>query len=119
MWSRICNAEQIKKNILEIVKKQAYRSFIFAMKGSSHTLRFEHLQDIFELSMEKLCSITCKMIRGKELKARLDYQTNSLIIGQNDLTYLEKLANNVASKIAVVSNINEKLFDAKYVGVGF
>lgn len=119
MWSRICNAEQIKKNILEIVKKQAYKSFIFAMKGSSHTLRFEHLQDIFELSMEKLCSITCKMIRSKELKARLDYQTNSLIIGQNDLTYLEKLANNVASKIAVVSNINEKLFDAKYVGVGF
>jgi len=118
-WRKLSNSETIKEKILEIVKQQAYKSFIFAMKSSSHTLRFEHLQDIFELSIDRLSSITCKMIRSKELKARLDYQTQSLIIGQNDLTYLESLSNRLTQKIMGVQNINEKLFDAKYVGVGF
>lgn len=69
-WRKLNNAEDIKKKILEIVKQQAYKSFIFAMKSSSHTLRFEHLEAIFELPIHKLCSITCKMISSKELKAR-------------------------------------------------
>lgn len=86
LWKKITNAEATKEIILKNVKIQAFKSFIFAMKMSSHTLRFEHLEKIFEISIENLCSITCKMIRTKELKASLDYETKSLIIGQNELT---------------------------------
>jgi len=42
-----------------------------------------------------------------------------LIIGQNELTYLEGLSNRFTQKITGVQNINEKLFDAKFVGTGF
>lgn len=117
-WLKMPDAEGIKQKILEIVKQQAFKSFIFAMKSSSHTLRFEHLKDIFELPIEKLCSITCKMIRAKELKARLDYETRSLIIGLNELTLLEGIGNTLTNKITTVQTINEKLFDAKFVGAG-
>jgi len=118
-WKKMSNSDEIKKKIKEIIKQQAFKTFIFAMKTSSHTLRFENLEGIFELPIASLCSITCKMIRSRELKARLDYKTNSLIIGQNDLTGLETLANKLTTKISTVQNINEKLFDAKFVGVGF
>jgi len=117
-WNKMANADEIKQKILEIVKQQAYKSFIFAMKSTSHTLRFEHLEDIFELPIARLCAITCKMIRSKELKARLDYQTKSLIIGTNELTLLEGIGSTFTHKITTVQSINEKLFDAKFVGVG-
>lgn len=43
----------------------------------------------------------------------------SLIIGQNELTHLESIGNKLTQKIAGVQNINEKLFDAKFIGTGF
>ena len=113
------NSDETKQIILTYVKIQAFKSFIFAMKMSSHTLRFEHLEKIFDLPIATLCSITCKMIRTKELKASLDYETKSLIIGQNELTILESHSSKLSQKINIIQNINEKFFDAKFGGVGF
>jgi translation initiation factor 3 subunit C len=119
IWTKIHNSDSIKNLYLDIIKQQAFKSFVVSIKNTYHFLKFERLAEIFELPSSKLVSITCEMIHNNEIQAKLDSQTACLVTGKRELGDLETVSEKINQKIYSTINLNEKLFDVKFAEVNF
>lgn len=119
IWIKIQNPEPIKAIYLNIIKQQAFKSFVVSVKNVYHVLRFERLAEIFELPSKQLVSLTCEMIHNNEIQAKLDPATGCLVTGKRELGDLEAVSEKINQKIYSTINLNEKLFDVKFAEVNF
>ena len=119
IWSKIANAEEVKKKYEQLIKQQAFKTFISSIKNSFHVLKFERLAQLFDSPASVLVSLTCEMIYLGEISAKLDPQSGCLITGKRELADIESLSERVGQKVYSLMGINEKLFDVKFSNVNF
>ena len=103
----------------QLIKRQAFKTFISSIKNSFHVLKFERLAELFDTPANSLVSFTCEMIFSGEISAKLDPKSGCLVTGRRELNELESISEKAGQKIYSLMGINEKLFDVKFSDVNF
>ena len=119
IWNSIDEKTMIRNNFEQLIKEQAYKTFIFSIRNTYHVLKFERLAQLFELTADKLVNFTCSMIYTGELQAKLDPVSGCLVTGRRELGDLEALSEKLSQRIYGMVHLNEKLFDVKFADASF
>lgn len=120
IWNSIDDAqEHIKKTYQQLIKEQAYKTFIFSIRNTYHVLKFNRLAELFALSADKLVNFTCSMIYSGELQAKLDPVSGCLVTGRREQGDLEGFSEKLSQRVYSMMHLNEKLFDVKFAEANF
>jgi translation initiation factor 3 subunit C len=119
LWNRMFQVDQVKQRYEQLIKRQAFKTFISSIKNSFHVLKFERLAELFDTPANSLVSFTCEMIFSGEISAKLDPKSGCLVTGRRELNELESISEKAGQKIYSLMGINEKLFDVKFSDVNF
>eukprot|EP00331_Platyophrya_macrostoma_P028491 CAMPEP_0176444104 /NCGR_PEP_ID=MMETSP0127-20121128/22858_1 /TAXON_ID=938130 /ORGANISM="Platyophrya macrostoma, Strain WH" /LENGTH=875 /DNA_ID=CAMNT_0017829537 /DNA_START=41 /DNA_END=2668 /DNA_ORIENTATION=- len=120
VWEKLpSHVEKTKTNLLEKVKEQAFKCFLFSFQSCYETLNIETLAQQFELSRETVQSAISKMVCGREIKAYLDADSSCLVFHRDEISKLESLALNLSEKITSMLTNNEKIMDSHFGNYGY
>ena len=115
-WKRLENSEKLLTFVKHQIKVQAFKCFILSMKRSFHVLNFETLSQLFSIDILDVRKVIFKMIHLKEINARMDAQSGSMVFGDDSMNDLAKLSYKINKRLKGNTILNEKLFDFKLGG---
>lgn len=116
LWKKLPNSEAILADLELKIKEQAFKCFIFSMSRSLHTLKFDQLAALFNLEMPQIQKIIFEVIHKKQLSARLDSSSNSIVFVNQISNDLESAGVELSQKLSCTVSVNEKIFDFKFGG---
>ena len=119
IWTKIPNPSEVKQIYVTHVKQQAFKTFIASLKNTFHILKFERLEQIFDIPASKLLLLTCEMIHNDDIQAKLDPVSGCLITGKKDQNEFISVAEKLNQKAYSSINLNEKVFDVRLADLNF
>lgn len=100
----------------ELLKVEALRTFSLSYSSYFESMSTSQLSHLFGLPDAKVHSVLSKMIINQEMRASWDQPTASIVMRRTEPSRLQSLALQLASKVANMTDNNEKLMDAKTGG---
>lgn len=100
----------------ELLKVEALRTFSLSYSSYFESMSTAQLAQLFGLPAAKVHSVLSKMIINMEMRASWDQPTASIVMRRTEPSRLQSLALQLASKVANMTDNNEKLMDAKTGG---
>lgn len=97
----------------ELLKVEALRTFSLSYSSYFESMSTEQLSTLFGLPPAKVHSVLSKMIINMEMRASWDQPTASIVMRRTEPSRLQSLALQLSSKVANMTDNNEKLMDAK------
>lgn len=110
--SPIARAET-QERLKELLKVEALRTFSLSYSSYFDSMSTTQLSDLFGLSAAKMHSVLSKMIINGEMKASWDQPSASIVMRRTEPSRLQSLALQLSSKVANMTENNEKLMDAR------
>ena len=105
-------AELIKTMLLEAIKLEGLRTYLFAFSSQYDSLSLTQLCGMFELSKSEVHSIVSKMMINRELFASWDQPTETIVLRKVEPSSLQIMALQFAEKAAALVEANERLLEA-------
>jgi translation initiation factor 3 subunit C len=112
-------AQQIKDMLVEKIKLEGLRTYLFAFSSQYDSLSLSQLCGMFELNRTEVHSVVSKMMINREIFASWDQPTETIVLRKIEPTSLQLLALQFAEKAAVLVEANERLLDAKSGSYGY
>jgi len=124
IWNRFPNPDAVKAMLIEKIKEESLRTYLFTYSQFYSNLSIDWLADNFELEKKKIQSIITKLILSdnsnkedtrfydrdvKGLSASWDGPTDTLVLHGTEPTRLQNIALQMSSKLAAIVDINEKI----------
>jgi len=109
---------RIKAMILEKIKSEALRTYLFAYASIYDAFHLDQLIDMFDLPAKIVHSIVSKMMIKEEITAFWDESSSYVLVQHVEPTPLQRLALALADKGAQAVQNNEGLVDQKSGGYG-
>jgi translation initiation factor 3 subunit C len=116
MWSLMIDAEAVKTMLLQTVKTEALRTYLFAFGHHYDTICIKNLASQFEMSEKVIHSLLSKLMIHEEVHAAFDQPTNTFKIFKTEPTSLQQLALQLSERAAAFVEWNEKMAEAKSQG---
>lgn len=104
------------ERLKELLKVEALRTFSLSYSSYFESMSTSQLSHLFGLPEAKVHSVLSKMIINQEMRASWDQPTASIVMRRTEPSRLQSLALQLASKVANMTDNNEKLMDAKTGG---
>lgn len=104
------------ERLKELLKVEALRTFSLSYSSYFESMSTSQLSHLFGLPDAKVHSVLSKMIINQEMRASWDQPTASIVMRRTEPSRLQSLALQLASKVANMTDNNEKLMDAKTGG---
>lgn len=104
------------ERLKELLKVEALRTFSLSYSSYFESMSTHQLSELFGLPPAKVHSVLSKMIINTEMRASWDQPTASIVMRRTEPSRLQSLALQLASKVANMTDNNEKLMDAKTGG---
>lgn len=104
------------ERLKELLKVEALRTFSLSYSSYFESMSTSQLSHLFGLEDAKVHSVLSKMIINQEMRASWDQPTASIVMRRTEPSRLQSLALQLASKVANMTDNNEKLMDAKTGG---
>jgi translation initiation factor 3 subunit C len=111
--------EQIKAMLVEKIKLEALRTYLFAYSAQYDSLSLTQLCGMFEMSKNEVHSVVSKMMINRELYASWDQPTETIVLRKVEPTSLQVMALQFADKAASLVEANERLLDAQSGAYGY
>ena len=111
--------ENIQKVLMENIKEQALRTFLFTYSNNYDSLALESVVEKFDLEASQVHSIVSKLMFNRELLASWDGPTSTIVMHRVHISKLQNLALRYSEKVAQLVESNEKLLDAQSGTYGF
>lgn len=108
---------QTLDRLKELLKVEALRTFSLSYSSYFESMSTDQLSQLFGLSPAKVHSVLSKMIINTEMRASWDQPTASIVMRRTEPSRLQSMALQLSSKVANMTENNEKLMDAKNGGV--
>ena len=113
VWDLMAQSDNVKQMLVEKVKEETLRSYLFRYSSVYESMSIESLADMFELARSHVYSIISKMIINEELMASLDEPTQTVIMHRTEPTKLQTLALQMSEKITTLMDQTERMIQIK------
>jgi translation initiation factor 3 subunit C len=111
--------EHIKSMLLEKIKLEALRTYLFAFSSQYDSLSLSQLCLMFEMTKNEVHSVVSKMMINRELYASWDQPTETIVLRRVEPSSLQVMALQFADKAAALVEANERLLDAQSGAYGY
>ena len=111
--------EQIKAMLVEKIKLEALRTYLFAYSAQYDSLSLSQLCGMFEMTKNEVHSVVSKMMINRELYASWDQPTETIVLRKVEPSSLQVVALQFADKAASLVEANERLLDAQSGAYGY
>jgi len=113
VWKLIPNegGEKVKQMLRVRIKEEAVRTYLLLNGEHYESLSLSHICSMFDMDQTITRRIICRMIFNKEISAAWEHPANILVIYKTEVTSLQALSQNVADKVSLLLESNERLLD--------
>lgn len=108
---------ETQEKLKELLKVEALRTFSLSYSSYFDSMSTTQLSELFGLPPARVHSVLSKMIINMEMRASWDQPTASIVMRRTEPSRLQSLALQLASKVANMTENNEKLMDARNGGI--
>ncbi|KAJ9048380.1 Translation initiation factor 3 subunit c [Entomophthora muscae] len=113
IWDLLKEKDHIKALIGKRIQEEGLRTYLFSYSAYYNTLSLQQLATMFDLSLQSVNSLLCKMIWNEELVAGLDQVKGIVVLHSEQLSKVQLLSVMVGEKLANLAECNQKAFDQK------
>ncbi|OEH75606.1 eukaryotic translation initiation factor 3 subunit C [Cyclospora cayetanensis] len=113
IWEKMINKEHIQEMLLQKIKAEAMRTYIFTFLSLYDSFAIGQLASMFDLSLNAVHSIVSKMMINEEIHASWDETSQFILISRVKHTRLQQLALTLAENITNAVEQNELTLNMK------
>ena len=116
VWDLISNSDEVKERLMILIKEVGLRVYLLTYSTHYDSISLEALCKVFQMSENKVHAIVSKMMVNRELSAKWDQLTKTIVLHQTEPTKLQTLAEQFAGRIEQFVNLNDDMLQSRNIG---
>ena len=116
VWNLFHRPDNVRNMLARKIREESLRAYLFTYSHVYDSISLDVLSKMLDLEKETVHSIVSKMMTNEELMASLDEPTQTLVMHRTEPSRIQGLALQLADKINLLVEQNERLWEVKQTG---
>jgi translation initiation factor 3 subunit C len=116
VWNLFHRPEKVRSMLEGKIREESLRAYLFTYSHVYDSISLDILSKMLDLEKATVHSIVSKMMTNEELMASLDEPTQTLVMHRTEPSRIQGLALQLADKINLLVEQNERLWEVKQTG---
>ena len=116
VWNLFHRPDQVRSMLERKIREESLRAYLFTYSHVYDSISLDILSKMLDLEKPTVHSIVSKMMTNEELMASLDEPTQTLVMHRTEPSRIQGLALQLADKINLLVEQNERLWEVKQTG---